>query len=154
MSDDDGLSAERATRIADAIEDIERNVSGLERYQKLSRSEYCADEALEQREAVERKFEKLIAATVDVAETILAAEGTSVPGRRKDTIAGLEQRDIIEEDLAQQLRDAVGFRDVLAHTYGPVINDDIVYDALQTGLDRFVGFAEAVESYLDDAIED
>ncbi|MFC3959067.1 type VII toxin-antitoxin system HepT family RNase toxin [Halovivax cerinus] len=154
MSDDEGLSAERATRIADAIEAIEQNVSGLERYRDLSRSEYRSDESTERREAVERKFEKLIAATVDIAETIIAADGASVPGRRKDAITGLERRGVIDEALARRLREAVGFRDVLAHTYGPVINDDIVYDALQESLGRYVAFAEAIDAYLDDALDD
>ncbi len=154
MTTDDDLSPERATRIADAIEDIERNVSGLKRYRELSRSEYRAEGALDRREAVERKFEKLIAATVDVAETILAAQRGSVPGRRKDAITGLEREGIIDEQLANKLREAVGFRDVLAHTYGPIINDDIVYDALQNSLDRYVEFAAAVDTYLRAAIEE
>nr|WP_255455297.1 DUF86 domain-containing protein [Natrialba sp. INN-245] len=147
------MSPERATRIADAIEAIERNVSQLETYQELSRAEYRADKHLEQREAVERKFEKLIAATVDVAETVLAAECGSVPDRRKDAITDLETSGIIGDDLAQQLHEAIAFRDVLAHTYGPIVNDDIVYDALQNSLDRYVAFAEAIHEYLEEAVE-
>jgi hypothetical protein len=39
---------------------------------------------------------------------------------------------------------------VLAHTYGPVVNDDIVYDALQNSLDRYVAFVECIDQYLSD----
>lgn len=146
---DDGLTPERATRIADAVEDIETNVSQLRTYQTLSRDEYRADENRETREAVERKFEKLTAAVLDVARTVLKAEGITVPDQRKAVIAELERQGVIDADLAQQLRDAIGFRDVLAHAYGPIVNDDIVYDALQNSLDRYVAFVEAVSVYLD-----
>ena len=40
------------------------------------------------------------------------------------------------------------FRDVLAHTYGPVVNDGIVYDPLQDDHDRYVEFVEAIGTYL------
>ena len=36
------LPADRANRIADAVEDIERNVTRLRSYQHLSRDEYAA----------------------------------------------------------------------------------------------------------------
>lgn len=148
MHDDEGLSPADAARIADAIEDIEQNVDRLRSYQELSRQEYRAEENLERREAVERKFEKLTAATIDVAETILAAERPSVPDQRRSVIGGLREDGVIDEALAQDLQEAVGFRDVLAHTYGPIINDDIVYDALQNSLGRDVTFVEAIDEYL------
>lgn len=147
---DDGLSPERATRLADAVDSIERNVSELRTYQELSRDEYRADENREKREAVERKFEKLIAASVDAGETVLAAEGESIPDRRKDVITRLERIGVLDDALCQKMHEAIGFRDVLAHTYGPIVNDDIVYDVLQNGLDRYVEFAETIHGYLSD----
>lgn len=151
---DDGLSPEQATRIADAVEDIETNVYRLRGYQCLSREEYKSPENREAREAVEREFEKLTAAVVDIARTILNVEGVSAPDRRKSAISELAQQDIVDDQLAQKLRDAVGFRDVLSHAYGPIVNDDLVYDALQNSLDRYVTFVEAIADYLDGVDED
>ena len=148
MTEADSLTPEQATRVADAVEDIETNVSGLRSYQNLSRDEYLSAEYKETREAVERKFEKLTAAVVDIAQTILKAEGIAAPDHRKAAIDGLETLDILDSTLAQKLRDAIGFRDVLAHSYGPIVNDDIVYDALQNSLERYVAFVEAVSEYL------
>ncbi|ERH05537.1 MAG: hypothetical protein J07HN4v3_01138, partial [Halonotius sp. J07HN4] len=102
------------------------------------------------RDAVERKFEKLTAAVIDVAETVLRIEAGSVPDRRKAVITELETVGVIDAELGEKLRAAVGFRDVLAHTYGPVVNDDIVYDALQNSLDRYVAFVECIDQYLSD----
>ena len=36
----------------------------------------------------------------------------------------------------------------MAHTYGPVVNDDVVYNALQNDLDRYVEFVEAIGEYV------
>lgn len=112
---DETLPADRANRIADAVEAIERNVSQLRNHQQLSHEEYTSSDEQDRRDAIERKFVKLAEATVDMSE---------------------------------RLRTAVGFRDVLAHTYGPIVNDDIVYDALQNDLERYVDFVKAVDGYL------
>jgi uncharacterized protein YutE (UPF0331/DUF86 family) len=148
MADGDPIAPELATRIADAVEDIEQNITDLQELQDLSREEYQADETQLQRDAVERKFEKLTAAVLDIAETILRAENVPVPGNRKATITVLRELEVIDSDLKERLEAAVGFRDVLAHSYGPIVNDDIVYDALQNELERYIQFVTAVDQYL------
>lgn len=142
------VPSERANRIADAVEDIERNVSRLRELQRLSRAEYKRDDNQDLRDATERKFEKLAEATLDVTESILKQEGVAIPSRRKQTIVALEWTGAIDPDLADRLREAIEFRDVLSHTYGPIVNDDIVYDSMQRSLGRYVEFVAAVDSYL------
>ena len=148
MNPNDELSSERANRIADAVESIERNVSRLREVQSLDLEEYKSGANRELRDATERKFEKLIEAVLDIAESILKQEGIDVPSRRKATIESVETEEVIDTGLADRLREAVGFRDVLSHTHGPVVNDDIVYDAVQNSLSRYVEFVEAVDEYL------
>lgn len=148
MAPTDEMPAERANRIADAVEDIEENVSRLRELQELSREEYKAESNRDLRDATERKFEKLTEAALDIAEAILKQERKTVPSRRKDVVAAIEQAGIIGPDLDGRLQEAVEFRDVLSHTYGPIVNDDIVFDSLQNSLDRYVEFVEAVDEYL------
>lgn len=148
MAPNDELPADRANRIADAVESIERDVVRLRELQAISREEYGAEDNQDLRDAVERKFEKLAEATVDVATQITRQEGRGVPGRRKDRIDAIEDLAVVDADLADRLREAIAFRDVLAHTYGAIVNDDLVYDALQNGLDRYVEFVAAVDAYL------
>lgn len=56
----------RANRIADAIEAIERDVTRLREIREESLAEYTAYGRQDLRDAVERKFEMLGEATVDV----------------------------------------------------------------------------------------
>jgi uncharacterized protein YutE (UPF0331/DUF86 family) len=175
------MKAERINRIVDAVEDIERNVERLRdtigytyvnefagtgrrirsraysrqyELQAVSMSEYTSDENQDLRDAVERKFEKLTEAVLDIAGELLKEEGVPVPERRKRRLSELEAEGIIEPALADRLRDSVGFRDVLSHTYGPVVNDEIVYEAMQNSLDRYVEFLVAVDRYLSDITEE
>jgi uncharacterized protein YutE (UPF0331/DUF86 family) len=144
----DDLPPDRANRIADGIEDIERNVTRLRKYQGLSREEYGAPGKQDRRDAIERKFEKLTEAMLDVASELCKQERGEAPEHRKGRITVIEDDELVSADLADRLRTAVSFRDVLALTYGPIVNDDIVFDSLQNDLARYVEFVEAVDEYL------
>lgn len=148
------LPADRVNRIADAVEDIEQNLTRLRAFRQLSREEYTASDEQDRRDAVERKFEKLTEAILDIAAEICKQERGAVPDRRKDIVAALAEEAVIDEDLAKRLRAAVGFRDVLSHTYGTIVNDDLVYDALQHDLGRYADFVDAVDSYLSRYVDD
>ncbi len=91
---------------------------------------------------------KNLRTVIDIASELCKQERGAVPDHRKATITALEDGGLVTNELADQLREAVGFRDVLAHTYGPIVNDDLVYDALQNGLERYVEFVAAVDDYL------
>lgn len=148
----DSLSAARANRIADAVEAIEELVTQLQEHQELSHEEYTEPTAQDRRDAIERKFVKLTEATLDIARELCKQERNNPPERRKAQIEYLASEDIVDEELAEQLQEAVGFRDVLAHTYGSIVNDDIVYDALQNSLERYIVFVEAVDHYLQERV--
>ena len=94
MSGDD-LPADRANRIADAVEDIERNVTRLRTFQELSRGEYSAADEQDRRDAIERKFEKLAEAVVDIASELCKQERGTTPDHRKATITALEDEGLI-----------------------------------------------------------
>lgn len=83
------MKAERINRIVDAVEDIERNVERLRELQAVSMSEYTSDENQDLRDAVERKFEKLTEAVLDITGELLKEEGKPVPERRKRRISEL-----------------------------------------------------------------
>ena len=148
MSGDGRFPPAVLSRIADGIEAINKNLIDLRELQRLSWDEYRDDDHRLHRAAVERTFVQLTAATIDIANSILSAERRSVPDHRKASIVALRELDVIDEDLESRLREAVGFRDVLAHSYGPIVNDRIVYEALQDDLERYREFVDAVDEYL------
>ena len=143
-----GLPADRANRIADAVESIERLVTQLRDYQDLTHEEYTDPAEQDRRDAIERKFVKLTEATVDIATELCKQEVETLPERPKARIDALVAERVVDSSLGERLKTALGFRDVLAHTYGPIVNDDIVYDALQNDLERYVEFVESVDRYL------
>ena len=55
---------------------------------------------------------------------------------------------ILSGSLAEKMAQGARFRNVLSHTYGNIINHDVVYNALQD-LERYRSFVEAVQVYLE-----
>lgn len=148
MANEDSLPPDRAIRIATAIESIERDLNRLFDLQNGSLADYLDEGNQDTRDIVERRFETLTEATLDVARQLIKQEGQRVPARRQAVIDTLEDLDIVDAALAEKLGEAVAFRDVLAHTYGPVIDDELVYEALTDDLDRYVSFVQAVNRYV------
>nr|WP_133412180.1 hypothetical protein [Halalkaliarchaeum desulfuricum] len=68
----------------------------------MSRAEYLAPDAQNRRDAAERKFEKLVAATIDASAEICKIEKESTPERRKTVITALESEGIGDPDLADR----------------------------------------------------
>jgi len=62
---------------------------------------------------------------------------------------------VVPDELASEMAATARFRNVLAHTYGDAIEDDVVYDALED-LERYRSFLIAVREYLDaiDALDE
>jgi uncharacterized protein YutE (UPF0331/DUF86 family) len=148
MNDGSSLPSDKANRIAEAIESLERNVTALRQKQSISRSAYTGVGNQDLRDSVERKFEKLAEAILDIADQVLKHECGASPNGRNEKIRALHRENVLDAQLTQDVLDAVGFKEVLSHTYGPIINDDIVYDALQNSLQQYVDFAEAIDEYL------
>lgn len=85
---------------------------------------------------------------IDVAETIRTAAGHAVPDTRNGTITALQRSGSIDEHRQAKRHESSGFRHVLAQTYGPIGNDQIVYQALQDELDRYIDFVDAIDRHL------
>ena len=55
---------------------------------------------------------------------------------------------VLSGSLAEEMAQGARFRNVLSHTYGNIIDHDVVYNALQD-LERYRAFVQAVREYLD-----
>jgi len=61
----------------------------------------------------------------------------------------LHETGVLTEETAESMAEAALFRNVLAHEYGDVLDEDIVYSALQD-LRRYRDFLVEVREYLDE----
>lgn len=138
---------DRRTEIIVAnVEFAADSIARLREKQGVSFAEYRDDP--DTRDIVERQFQKLIEACLDIARTVLRGHEGSVPETNADCMRELGNRGILSESLAAQMASAAGFRNVLTHQYGRQLNHQTVHDALHD-LGRFEGFLRSIRDHLD-----
>lgn len=136
-----------AAVVAAKLEQIEQYHGELLSMQGVSRSAFLDDVAT--RRAVERMFENAIQACADLAQHVatddLGYEGETSRG----AVEVLADEGVIEDGTASTLRDAVGFRNVLAHEYASVRSEQ-VYEHLQHDLAVYDEFSQQVAAWFEE----
>lgn len=143
---DETVPADRLNRILDAVETIEASLGVLARKQSVSLETYYDD--TDTQDIVERRFVKMTEAALDIAEELVKHERGSPPTSNPESMRTLEDLGIISATTAEEMAQAARFRNVLAHTYGDIIDHDMVYNALQD-LERYRQFVVEVRDYLE-----
>lgn len=110
----------------------------------LSKAEYRSDVVTQR--AVERTFENLIQACIDLAQHVRSAENLSPGGTSKEEIEALGNAGVLSAETQEKLEEAVGFRNVLAHQYASV-DHELVYGVLQNDLQWFERFQQEVAEW-------
>jgi len=85
---------------------------------------------------------------VDIASHLIAASEESAPATMGEALTTLARMGVIEDEVAANLRRAVGFRNIAVHNYEKV-NWAIVHAICDTHLDDFRRFASAISTWLD-----
>lgn len=143
---DGTLSTDRLNRILDAVETIEASIGTLARKQSVSFEAYVTDS--DTQDIVERRFVKMTEAAIDIAEVLVKHERGNPPASNPQSMRALEELGILSATTAEEMAQAARFRNVLAHTYGNIIDHDMVYNALQD-LERYRQFIVDVRDYLE-----
>ncbi|GAB3685670.1 hypothetical protein GCM10028857_16530 [Salinarchaeum chitinilyticum] len=107
------ISPERADRIVDKAEHVERSLTVLAEKQSISREAYLDDR--EQRDVVERRFVTMTQACIDVARLLLDGLDERVPKPNSTTMSRLIECGVLSEPTGTAMIDACRFRNVLAH---------------------------------------
>jgi uncharacterized protein YutE (UPF0331/DUF86 family) len=141
------LDDETESRLLDRAEYVEEAVTVLASKQSLAPEDYRSDR--EQRAIVEREFQTAIEACIDIAGILIAALDEPMPETNADRFVLLIELDVLTEATGSRMRDAAGFRNVLAHRYGNELDHDLVFQHLQTELDVFVSFLREVRAAID-----
>lgn len=142
----DTFPADRLNRILTAVETIEDCLGVLARKQHISREAYKTTP--DTQDIVERRFVKLTEASIDIGEELVKHERGQPPASNPTSMQALGEIGVLSESTAEQMAQATRFRNVLAHTYGSIIDHDIVYNALQD-LERYRTFIMEVREHLD-----
>ncbi|WP_380681476.1 type VII toxin-antitoxin system HepT family RNase toxin [Salinigranum sp. GCM10025319] len=128
------------------LEQIEQYHGELtEKRETLSRRELLSN-TTEQR-AVERMFENAIQACADLAQHVATREFGFDGTTSKDAIRVLHREGVIDEETADTLVAAIGFRNVLAHEYGRIDYEE-VYETLRTGLGVYDTYSQQIARWV------
>lgn len=103
------------------LETIEARLERLEQASGTSIGEYRADADLQ--DIVERNFEVMIQACIDLGLHVLADEPKPLPETNRAVFPALSGLDFIGEELASRLERMAGFRNLLAHDYAQLVPD-------------------------------
>jgi len=87
-------------------------------------------------------------AALDIGKVLIVQEREDPPDSNPQTMRTLSELGILSDDVATEMVDAARFRNVLAHTYGPSIDHELVYDALDD-LARYRDFTVEIRIHLE-----
>ncbi|WP_436908571.1 type VII toxin-antitoxin system HepT family RNase toxin [Halosimplex marinum] len=130
--------------VADKLRHIESYTDDLKEMRELPKGDYV-DDTVTQR-AVERTFEMLVQACIDLAQHIRRSEDLEPSGTAKQEIQALGDADVISTETRRKMEEAVGFRNVIAHQYGD-IDHEVVYETLHEDLLWFERFQREVATW-------
>ena len=121
-------SRERVETVVEKAEYVEECLEILADKQSVTRDQFRTD--TDTRDVVERRLEKASQACIDVARMLLRDIEGEAPGSNAAAMRRLHEVGVLDGETAESMAQAALFRNVLAHEYGDVLDQDIVYDAL------------------------
>lgn len=129
-------------RILSYLRELNDALTDWENYQSISIEELKEDR--DKRNMVLHAMLISIQASIDIATYIIAERGLEKPSTYRETFEILGKEKIIPEELADELSDLAGFRNVLVHIYWG-LNLDEVYGILQNDLNTLKNFMKYVK---------
>lgn len=87
-------------------------------------------------------------ASIDIGEEVVKYERGYPPQSNPESMRMLGEIGVLSATTADQMAQAARFRNILSHTYGKIIDHDVVYNALQD-LERYRTFVVEIREYLD-----
>lgn len=127
-------------RVREGLATLEEQLKILKGKRKAELKEYKTNKDLQS--IVERRLYNTIQSCIDLAMHIASEKDGRKPESYSDVFIVLSEMDLINTDLSKRMAEEAGFRNVLAHEYAEIQNEE-VYKHLQN-LDVFEEFAEAI----------
>jgi uncharacterized protein YutE (UPF0331/DUF86 family) len=127
------------------VSQLHNALGRLESLQKLSQENFVKDP--DKIGSCKYQFIVAIESCIDICNHIIARNGYRVPEDYGDTFKVMAEAGIIDEAFSSELRNMAKFRNRLVHLYWEV-NDEQVYDILQTRLKDFKKLIKALCAFL------
>jgi len=124
---------------------LDSYLTELDAFRAHSRERFVAEPALHH--LAERLLHLSCECVLDIAHHVISDAGYRQPGTYRDTMDVLREERLIEQDLAEELKDWMGFRNVLVHFYLKV-DHGRSYDAIMEDLSSFRSFARQIARLL------
>ncbi|MBU2589249.1 MAG: DUF86 domain-containing protein [Nanoarchaeota archaeon] len=120
------LKAKQSTkeRIKKKIKELENYLKELIEFMPYNFEDYIHDFKI--KAACERYFEKIIEASIDLTFLIIKDRKFKIPEDDREAFDILAKEGVINDELADRLKDAKGMRNIIAHQYGNV-DDKVVF---------------------------
>lgn len=131
--------------VSDRLSRIRKYVRDLERFAEISEADFLKN--TERQYAVLHALQLAIEAAIEVGTHICAADGLGVPSTYAETFDHLEKEQVVDAQLATDLRAMARFRNRIVHFYWDVDGAQ-VYEILTGRLKDFGKYVRAVEAYL------
>jgi uncharacterized protein YutE (UPF0331/DUF86 family) len=133
-------------RTLSLLRELDESLKDWQRYQNISLEDLKKER--DKRNMVLHAMLVSIQSAIDVATYLIAEEGLGKPVTYRETFEIMGQCGLISEELAEELSDLAGFRNVLVHIYWQ-LDLDQVYSILQNDLETLKSFLQEVKRLLD-----
>jgi len=134
-------------RIISHLRELSESLEDWRRYQSISIEELRMDR--DKRNMVLHALLISIQSAIDIATYVIAENGLRKPSTYRETFEILGEERIIPEDLANDLSDLAGFRNVLVHTYWE-LDLDVIHGILRNDLKVLMAFKKIVKELLEE----
>ena len=134
-------------RILSHLRELSESLEDWRRYQDISIEELRMDR--DKRNMVLHALLISTQSAIDIATYIIAENGLRKPSTYRETFEILEEQRMIPEDLANDLSDLAGFRNVLVHIYWE-LDMNVIYGILQNDLRVLMEFKKIVKELLEE----
>ncbi len=134
-------------RILSHLRELSESLEDWRRYQSISIEELRMDR--DKRNMVLHAMLISTQSAIDIATYIIAEKGLRKPSTYRETFEILEEQRIIPEELANDLSDLAGFRNVLVHIYWE-LDMNVIYGILRSDLGVLWEFKKIVKELLEE----
>jgi uncharacterized protein YutE (UPF0331/DUF86 family) len=127
--------------LAEKLESLRRCISRIDE-KRPSRIELLIDNP-DIQDILVLNLTRAVQLCVDIGSHIISESDETTPKTMGDVFETLQKLNIISEKTCEQMKKAVGFRNVAIHNYA-TINWEIVYAISEKSLDDFRSFAKEI----------